>query len=169
MKIQHQKIIAEYYTTHSDSELSKMLNISKYQIFLYRKANGKKTFLLQKKLNKMLTKTIAVFLFGTWVAFETQNTEEVAETKAEYRAVTGYSFTKIPTQKEWITKEVQTKWVLRIRKTFPKNANNPITEVVGYRLHSERFVNEGYWQIEESNITSYRYVVEINDVKIYFN
>lgn len=53
--------------------------------------------------------------------------------RGEVHKQTAYSFTETQGEKWFMRKEIVTQHEIRVAKTFPKNASEPVTNVTGYK------------------------------------
>ncbi len=145
------------------------INIKKkYKTFFYIKYFHYFCIVQKNNFTKMLKETVICILFGASLISEESPKKEIFA-RVETKNVVGYSFQLVKTDKEWITKEIETKYSLRVQSSFPKNAKQPIIEVIKYNLANSIIKHYGKWAVVDNYDRGFAFATEIEGKRIYFN
>jgi hypothetical protein len=103
----------------------------------------------------MTTSTI-FFLFGSFFGMS-----------AETRGVTGFHFKEVICHETLKYTESKTPVRLRVRQSFPKNAHEPILEVIAYE--HQGLMHSGDLAVVPSRRKGYKHQTFINGFTVFFN
>lgn len=113
-------------------------------------------------------KIIPYLLFGIMHFLEVADTNETICLKSETKSVTAWHFSEVAGDKWFERKEIKTKYTLRVRKSFPKDAKKPTFEVIAYKSENEPYYY-GTWQVGSSFRDGFNRSADLPFGLVYFN